>query len=315
MTLIKQAIAKQEAKLIMPTEAQFIDLSRNPDSGTVVCALEGNEVGFIDPSLAVATKTHGIVDKYGDALEFKKIQGLAGNMILATNLQVAKLLRAGESGLVVEKSWDLLSEKSTANALGVNADSKGNVKAVSEVDYLHVLAADGTKKTVHDPDNYFWGIAVSASGNYVANGRKDGTVEVRDSGNLQANERYEGLTAEALALAFSPDERYLVAADDRAACVLWDRQTKKAVIIPGCSKIIGIFWMSDGSGFISVCLPREVNFIDLEDLYSRNSQEFCLPAFHLDPYGPLYIQSAVLRDDANLFVFVEKCGVVHIKLG
>ncbi|GAB1639802.1 hypothetical protein KRMM14A1259_02250 [Krasilnikovia sp. MM14-A1259] len=119
--------------------------------------------------------------------------------------------------LTSQFSVPMRSDRVAGVALQVAASRDGRVIAAAAVDDL--LTAVGTTAR-HEPSggNDFWGVAVAPDGAVLANGRDDGTVELRDPASLAVRRTLSGLTASVLAMSFSPDGRFLAASDDVWGC-------------------------------------------------------------------------------------------------
>lgn len=280
-----------------------------PETRVVVAAKGGAQVAFIDDTPRVEIRTHDSVDRYGDPIELTALAALSGDTLLAASFSSARQYKIEAERLLETHVWDLLSSSSTGNSVGVAADAAGRVKAAVAYDYLHLLRDDGTSVHVHEPDNCFWGVTVAPDGRYVANGRVDGTVELRNPADLTVARTLPGLSACVLTLAFSPNGRYLAAGDDSAQLLVWDLAANESIVIPGWTKLIALLWFSDSSGFVTMGLSRELYFHDLETL-REDPVSLALPE-----YSPSYIQHAILRDDETLFAFIEEHGIVRVRFG
>jgi WD40 repeat protein len=308
MSLVQKAKARQTVgtPLDGPVVWAFAVL---PQSRIVAAAKDDSRIAFIDPALSVRIRTYESEDRYGDPVDLTALAALPDGGLLGANFNSVRRFALEEDQLVEIRCWDLLSEKSTSNSVSIAADPSGRIKAAVAHDYLHLLRDDGSTLSVCEEANYFWGSAASPDGKRIAAGRADGNVELRSAADLSVEQTLPGLSAVVLAMAFSPDGKYLAAADDKAAVAVWNLETQDAVTIPGWTKIIGLFWFSDSSGFAAVGLSRALFFFDLDTLREQ-------PAFFtLDQFNPLYVQRAVLRDDETLFVFVEQNGIAPIRLG
>lgn len=305
---IKTAIGRHIAEPALP-EKDVHALTVIPETRAIVAAKSGAQVAFIDDTSRAQIRTHDSVDRYGDPIELTALAALPANALLAANFNSARRYTIEAGRLVETHAWDLLSTSSTCSSVAVGADAAGRIKAAVAYDYLHLLRDDGTSVHVHEPENCFWGVTVAPDGRYVANGRVDGTVELRDPADLTIASTLSGLTSCVLALAFSPDGRYLAASDDSAQLLVWNLEANESVAIPGWTKLIALLWFSDSSGLVAVGLSRELYFHDLDTL-REDPVSLALPE-----YSPSYVQHAILRDDETLLAFVEEHGIVRVRFG
>jgi hypothetical protein len=183
----------------------------------------------------------------------------------------------------------------------VRASADGGVAAVVAADHLCYATSSAFVK---DKTEKFWGIAVAPDGALVANGRPNGRVELRDPRSLEVKRVLDGMQAPAIALAFSPDGRFLVGADDTTRARMWNLETGAATEVQGLAKITHLAWRPDGSGFVAVELTRAFAMFDVADPTS--------PVFDLRPDGfeTRYFIDGTWVDDHILAIAVEDRGVL-----
>lgn len=190
-----------------------------------------------------------------------------------------------------------LSEICVAGSITVASDARGDVMAACTNDYL-TSVVDGSASNVYDPDNRFWGVALTADGSLLANGRRDGTVELRDPATLAVLRTLTGLSASILSMSFSPSGRTLVAGDDVCGLCGWDVESGEPRPHEFGVKATGISWLPDESGFLVTGLTRMVGLFTPDLEFGDN--------LWFDNLNVRYFRGAALVDEHTLAIELEQ---------
>jgi WD40 repeat protein len=308
MSLVRQAKTRQTVGDPL-SDAKVHAFAPLGQTGTVAAAAEDSRILWITPDGTVSVREYEIPDAEDFPVELFALAALPDGGLLGAGIDAVRRLEPDGDALRVRCAWDLQSRTVTANGVSVAADPSGRMKAAAARERLHLLRDDGTAQTVREEKPYFWGLAASPDGRRLAVGRSDGSVELRSAADLAVEKILPGLSALVLAAAFSPDGAFLAAADDKAKLAVWNLETGETFEVPGWTKIIGLSWFSDSSGFAAAGLSRAVFLFDRD--------EFREPPFRLglDQFSPHYIQRAALAGDRTLLLCVEGNGIIPVRLG
>lgn len=241
-------------------------------------------------------------DRWGTPSVFS---GLArrGSGLLLASIDDAWLAHVEGDALVEERGLMHKGEAS-AVAIGAACDDAGDVSVVAAYNML-VRVMPGLKRPkVKAGDDRFWAVAVSADGLRVANGRESGAVELRDPIDLAVVRTLEGLHTTPLALAFSPDGRWLVGSDDSTRSRIWDLTTGAVRDVEGLAKVVKLLWTPDSACFWAVSLTRHVALFDVTDTSTPTAEVF--------PEGldTRYLCDGALLPDGRVVCVVEDRGLL-----
>ncbi len=256
-----------------------------------------------------ARSTHPIEltlrEQWGDAISPAELVGLPERRFLCATFDSAFIVELKSDKTVKRRKVSLRSRISNAGSIALAADQSGQVFMATASDYLIRVAAEGPSPYVREKgDNRFWAVAVSPDGAKVANGRSNGTIELRDPNTLEVQQTLSGLETTCLSMAFSPDGRYLVAGDDYTHLFVWDLENDKSFRLEGLGKVVRLAWLGDSSGFYAVGLTRHVGVFTMAELeYSRNT-------LWPEGFDTRYFTDAALIDDRTLAVAVEDHGLL-----
>jgi WD40 repeat protein len=308
MSLVRQAKIRQTVGDPL-SDAKVYAFAPLAQGGGVAAASEDSRLVYVAPDGMVNVREYEIPGEDDFPVELFTLAALPEGGLLGAGIDAVRRLEPDGDKLRTVCAWDLQSRTVTANGVSVVADPSGSVMAAAAREYLQLLRGDGSAQTVREEEPYFRGLAASPDGRRLAVGRSDGSVELRSAADLAVEGTLSGLSAVVLALAFSPDGKHLAAADDKAKLAVWNLETGEASEIPGWTKIIGISWFSDSSGFAAAGLSRAVFLFDRDEIRE--------PPFRLalDRFSPQYIQHAALADDRTLLLYVEENGIIPVRLG
>ena len=238
-----------------------------------------------------------VIDRWGDVATIGAVAVASVDDVVFATVTHVHRGRIVDDSLESRFSTPLTSEIVAGVALQVAVSDDGQTFAAVAADYLvSVVGTDAVQ--VHTDDNYFWGVALSTDGSVLANGRDDGTVELRDPATLELRRTLTGLTATVLSIGFSPDGHLLAAGDDLGQLYSWDlengRQRQHDLQY---AKAVNIAWLPDGSGFLGTGLTRMVG------VFSADGSGDEIIAF--EGLGARYLQDATLVNDHTLVAVLE----------
>jgi WD40 repeat protein len=287
-----------------PFRSTLQPLDGLPARSTVVlgdeggCWLVGEPGRWVrrEASGEVRTFEHPCRDRWGDPVQPTSACRERDGQILACTFARAWLLRPDEPFTALDQ-WDLRSERSMATSTQVACDPAGRTRVAIARDHLLRLLPKGETTFVRDDDDPFWGLAVSPDGLRIAHGHSSGRIELRDADTLQVLTTLEGSSDPALAMAFSPDGTKLAVADDQTQLLLFDLPSGQLTYVQGLSKVVGLLWMPDSSGFLAVCLSQQLGVVELSDPSSARlvRPEHDFERRYLDAGALVGPQTVVLR--------------------
>jgi WD40 repeat protein len=242
-----------------------------------------------------------------DAGPFTSLWGVSPERAIAARGDTAFELVIKEAKIGVSRRTRL-GEASVDSHVVVRTDRDAEVAVALSANWLCSFSAS-TRSLVERADGEsFGGAAVSVDGRFVANGRADGLVEVRDSESLAVVRSFKALDAPVLALAFSPDARYLVAADDSVQTRLIDLESGKSREVYPFSKVVDLAWLPDGSGFVAVGISRTLAAIAIDALDDPRIE------IRRDDFGDRYFMGGALVGENLLAIVVEDQGILLASL-
>jgi len=246
-----------------------------------------------------------------------KVEGDAGNFASVWGVSPERALAArADTGfeLVIEKPKVRISRRTQLGEawadshVTVRADRTGEVVVALTASWL-CSSSTGSRDLVEPADgNSFYGVAASSDGRFVANGRSDGLLEVRDSKSLSVVRAFKALDSPVLALAFSPDGRYLAAADDSVECALVDLESGASRSIYAFSKVLDFAWLSDSKGFVAVGISRAFAAFAVDELDEPKLE------IRREDMGNRYFMGGALVGDDLLAIVVEDRGILLASL-
>jgi len=246
-----------------------------------------------------------------------KVEGDAGNFASVWGVSPERALAArADTGfeLVIKKPKVRISRRTQLGEawadshVTVRADRTGEVVVALTASWL-CSNSTGSRALVEPADGTsFFRVAASLDGKFVANGRSDGLLEVRDSRSLAVVRAFKTLDSPVLALAFSPDGRYLVAADDSVECALVDLESGESRTIYAFSKVLDFAWLSDSKGFVAVGISRAFAAFAVEELDDPKLE------IRREDLGNRYFMGGALVGDNLLAIVAEDRGILFASL-
>jgi hypothetical protein len=240
---------------------------------------------------------HTLTDRWADPAKACALTVTTEDEVVLATLDTVYRARLDSGAVHPVTRAPLRSEMCVAAFIQVAAGAGGSVFAAVAADYL--VAVTGTNENhVHDAENRFWGVAMTADGSLLANGREDGTVELRDPATLEVRRALTGLSTCVLSMSFSPSDRILVAGDDLHGLCSWDLATGEMRRHDMPAKVVNIAWLPDESGFLATGLTRMLKSFAPDDADGE--------LLIVDGLGTRYFQDAALVDERTLAISLEQ---------
>jgi hypothetical protein len=296
---VSQFTALQRAPKVtyVPVVDDFRCLAAVPGARELILAFGGSlaRLSVDDGRLQPIENT--LTDRWGDPARLSGLVVTESHELVAADVSHLWRATVADGVLRAGAGTPTLSDCCTAGSMSVASDARGGVMAVCANDYL-VRVVDGVARNVHEPDNHFWGVALTADGSLLACGRNDGTVELRDPVSLDVRRTLAGLGACILSLRFSPSGRTLVAGDDRTGLCSWDLESGRPRSHELGVKATDISWLPDESGFLVTGLTRVVGLFTPDEEFGEH--------VWFDNLNVRYFQGAALVDEHTLAVRLEE---------
>ena len=243
----------------------------------------------------------------GDAGHFACVWGVAPETALAAQADTGFELAIRKPKVRIKRRIQL-GEAEADSHVTVRADRTGEVVVALTAGWLCSSSTGSTNLVEPADGKSFFRVAVSSDGRFVANGRSDGLLEVRDSKSLSVVRSFKALESPVLALAFSPDGRYLAAADDSVECALVDLESGQSRSIYAFSKVLDFAWLSDSKGFVAVGISRAFAAFAVDELDEPKLE------IRREDMGNRYFMGGALVGDDLLAIVVEDRGILLASL-
>ena len=242
-----------------------------------------------------------------DAGHFASVWGVSPERALAARADTGFELVIRKPRMGVRRRIQL-GEAWDDSHVTVRADRSGEVIVALTANWLCSNSTGSRQLVERAEGESFFGVAVSPDGRFVANGRSDGLIEVRDSRSLAVARSFKALGSPVLALAFSPDGRYLVAADDSVKCSLVDLDSGESRSVYAFSKVLDFAWLSDSKGFVAVGISRAFAAFAVDQLDDPKLE------IRREDLGNRYFMGGALVGDNLLAIVVEDRGILLASL-
>lgn len=272
----------------------------------VIVAPDAGGLARVDLATGALTSLQSpMKDRWGTPSVFSGVARRGPGLFLAS-IDAAWLAHV-EGDELVEDRGVMHKGEAFAVAVGVGCSDAGDVNVVAAYNVLMRLGSGVKRPKVQSGDDRFWAVAVSPDGSRVANGRESGLVELREPADLGLVGTLEGLQAPPLALAISPDGRWLAGADDTTRSRIWDVASGAVREVGGLAKVVKLLWTPDSTQLWAVSLTRHVALFDLADVSAPADEVFP------DGLDTRYLCDGALLPDGRVVCVVEDRGLLVVE--